>query len=149
MARRIRELVPLVQAGQRSISEEEAEFITQETLAIYSTRRMREMSGDYAAIVSALSDDVYLTVDLDVLDPAECPGTGTPEPGGLRYIELVSLIEQVARKKRIVGFDITELMPMSGDTRSEFLAARLLYRMWGWTLVSQGKHPGPDPNRPL
>ena len=149
VARRIRELVPLVQAGQRSISEEEAELITAEKLPIFSTRRMREMDGDYSAIVSALSNEVYLTIDLDVLDPAECPGTGTPEPGGLRYVELVSLIAQVAQKRRIVGFDITELMPMSGDTRSEFLASRLLYRAWGWTLVSQGKHPGPDPNRPL
>lgn len=149
VARRIRELAPLVQAGQRSISEEEAELITAERLPIFSTRRMREMEGDYSAIVSALTNDVYLTIDLDVLDPAECPGTGTPEPGGLRYVELVSLIAQVAETRRIVGFDITELMPMSGDTRSEFLAARLLYRTWGWTLVSQGKHPGPDPRRPL
>lgn len=149
VARRIRELVPLVQAGQRSISEEEAELISEEKLPIFSTRRMREMNGDYRTIVEALSGDVYITIDLDVLDPAECPGTGTPEPGGLRYVELVALIEQVARAKRIVGFDITELMPMSGDTRSEFLAARLLYRTWGWALVSQGKHPAPDPNRPL
>lgn len=149
VARRIRELAPLVQAGQRSISEEEAELIAAEKLPVFSTRRMREMNGDYAPIVAALSSDVYVTIDLDVLDPAECPGTGTPEPGGLRYLELVSLIEQVARKRRIVGFDVTELMPMSGDTRSEFLAARLLYRTWGWTLVSQGKHPGPDPDRPL
>lgn len=149
VARRIREIVPLVQAGQRSISEEEAELIAAEKLPIFSARRMREMGGDYAPIVSALSESVYVTVDLDALDPAECPGTGTPEPGGLRYLELVALIEQLGKSRRIVGFDITELMPLAGDTRSEFLASRLLYRMWGWTLVSQGKHPGPDPSRPL
>ncbi len=149
VARRIRELVPLVQAGQRSISEEEADLIAAERLPIFSARRMREMGSDWSPIVSALSDSVYVTVDLDVLDPSECPGTGTPEPGGLSYLELVSLIEQVARKRRIVGFDIMELMPIGGDTRSEFLASRLLYRMWGWTLVSQGKHPAPAADRPL
>jgi agmatinase len=147
--RRVRELVPGVQAGVRSISEEEAELITRERLAVFSARRVKAMAGDYAGIVEALTPDVYVTVDLDVFDPAECPGVGTPEPGGLGWFEVTEMVAAVARQRRIVGFDIMELMPLAGDTRSDFLAARLLYRMWGWTLVSQGKHPGPDPRRPL
>jgi agmatinase len=148
--RRVREIVPVAaQAGVRSISEEEAELISRDRLAVFSARRVRDMAGNYAAIADALTDDVYITVDLDVIDPSECPGVGTPEPGGLTWFEITDLVAAVARRRRIVGFDIMELMPLAGDTRSEFLAARLLYRMWGWTLVSQGKHPGPAADRPL
>jgi len=148
--RRVREIVgTAAQAGVRSISEEEAELIAREKLAVFSARRVKDMDAAYAPVVDALTDDVYITVDLDVIDPSECPGVGTPEPGGLTWHEITDLVAAVARRRRIVGFDIMELMPIGGDTRSEFLAARLLYRMWGWTLVSQGKHPGPAPDRPL
>jgi agmatinase len=147
--RRVRELVPAVQVGIRSISEEEAELISREKLAVFPARRVLAMGDDYSPIVDALTDDVYLTVDLDALDPSQCPGVGTPEPGGLGWFEVTELVAQVARRRRIVGFDLMELNPVAGETRSEFLASRLLYRIWGWTLVSQGKHPGPDPNRPL
>lgn len=146
---RVREICPAVQAGIRSISEEEAELIQQKGLAVFSMRKVRELEGDYQAIVEGLSRDVYVTVDLDAIDPSECPGVGTPEPGGMSWFELTDLIAQLASRHRIVGFDITELMPIAGDIRSEFLAARLLYRMWGWSLVSQGKHPAPSPDRPL
>jgi agmatinase len=147
--RRVREIVPAVQAGQRSISEEEAELIHQKRLPVFSARAVRAMRGDYAPIVEALGEDVYITVDLDVFDPSECPGVGTPEPGGLDWFEITDLIAQVAAARRIVGFDVMELMPIPGDVRSEFLASRLVYRMWGWTLVSQKRHPGPSPDRPL
>jgi agmatinase len=148
--RRVREIVgTAAQAGVRSISEEEAELITREKLAVFSARRVKDMDAAYAPVVDALTDEVYITVDLDVIDPSECPGVGTPEPGGLTWHEITDLVAAVARRRRIVGFDLMELMPIGGDTRSEFLAARLLYRMWGWTLVSQGRHPGPAPDRPL
>lgn len=148
--RRVREIVPTaVQAGIRSISEEEAELLERERWPVFSARTVKAMAGDYSRVVEALSEDVYVTVDLDVFDPAECPGVGTPEPGGLGWFEITDLVAQVARRRRIVGFDIMELMPIGGDTRSEFLASRLLYRMWGWTLVSQGRHPGPISGGPL
>jgi agmatinase len=147
--RRVREIVPAVQVGIRSISEEEAELIAEKKWPVFSARKTKAMRGDYGAIVDALTDDVYITVDLDCFDPATVPGVGTPEPGGLDWYELTDIVAQVAKKKRIVGFDIMELMPLGGQVRSDFLAARLLYRMWGWALVSQGKLSPPDPNRPL
>jgi agmatinase len=147
--RRVRELVPAVQVGIRSVSEEEADLIARQKLAVFPARRVKAMAGDYEPIVEALTQDVYLTVDLDALDPSECPGVGTPEPGGLTWFEVTEMVEQVARRRRIAGFDLMELNPVAGETRSEFLASRLLYRIWGWTLVSQGKHPGPAPDRPL
>jgi agmatinase len=146
---RVRELVPAVQAGIRSVSEEEAERITRERLSVFSARRVKAMAGDFSPIVEGLTADVYLTIDLDAFDPSECPGVGTPEPGGLGWHDVTELVAQVARRRRLVGFDIMELMPLAGDTRSEFLASRLLYRLWGWCLVSQGKHPGTAPDRPL
>ncbi len=147
--RRVREMVPATQVGIRSISEEEAELIGANKWPMFSARKTKAMRGDYAPIVDSLSDDVYITVDLDAFDPATLPGVGTPEPGGLDWYELTEVVAQVARKKRIVGFDIMELMPIGGQVRSDFTAARLTYRMWGWTLVSQGKLAAPDPNRPL
>jgi len=146
---RVRELVPAVQAGIRSVSEEEAERITRERLPVFSARRVKAMAGDYSPIVDALTDEVYLTVDLDAFDPSECPGVGTPEPGGLGWFDVTEIVAQVAQRRRIVGFDLMELMPLPGDTRAEFLASRLLYRIWGWCLVSRGRHPGPAPGRPL
>jgi agmatinase len=140
---RVREICQAVQVGIRSISEEEGERIRSKNWPVFSMRSVREMNGDYSAIVDALSDEIYITVDLDGFDPSECPGVGTPEPGGLTWFQVGDLLEQVATRRRIVGFDIMELMPLPGDVRSEFLASRLLYRMWGWTLVSQGKHPLP------
>lgn len=146
---RVRELVPAVQAGIRSVSEEEAERISRERLPVFSARRVKAMAGDYAPLVDALTEDVYVSVDLDAFDPSECPGVGTPEPGGLGWYEVTEILAQVARRRRIVGFDIMELLPLAGDPRSEFLAARLLYRLWGWSLVSQGRLHGPAADRPL
>ncbi len=147
--RRVREMVPAVQVGIRSISEEEAELISEQDWPVFSARKTKNMKGEYAPIVEALTDDVYITVDLDCFDPATVPGVGTPEPGGLDWYELTGIVAQVAKKKRIVGFDIMELMPLGGQVRSDFLAARLTYRLWGWSLVSQGKLAPPDDKRPL
>jgi agmatinase len=147
--RRVREMVPAVQVGIRSISEEEAEVIAEKKWPVFSARKTRAMRGDYSAIADALTEEVYVTVDLDCFDPATVPGVGTPEPGGLDWYELTEIVGQVARRRKIVGFDIMELMPLGGQVRSDFLAARLTYRLWGWTLVSQGRLAPPDANRPL
>jgi agmatinase len=144
--RRVREIVPVAaQVGLRSISEEEAELIAANQWPIFGARKVRAMKGDYAAIAESLTDDVYITVDLDCFDPAVCPGVGTPEPGGLDWYELTGVVAEIARRRRIVGFDIMELMPLAGQIVSDFTAARLTYRMWGWTLISQGKMPPPGP----
>ena len=79
---------------------------------------------------------VFITFDLDALDPGIVPGTGTPEPGGLDWYEAVDLIAAVARRSKIVGFDVVELAPLPGQVASDFLAARLVYRMIGLALGS-------------
>jgi agmatinase len=133
--RRIREIAPAVSVGIRSMSEEEADHLRSHPAPIWSTRRLRSLKGDFGPIVDALTDDVFVTFDLDALDPATLPATGTPEPGGLDWYEAVDLLQAVARKRRIVGFDVVELAPLAGNVASDFLAARLVYRMIGLALV--------------
>lgn len=136
--RRIREICPAASVGIRSLSEEEAEYLRAHPAPIWSTRQFRALGGDAAPILDALTDDVFITFDLDGLDPSCLPGTGTPEPGGLDWYEASDLIGAVAAKKRIVGFDVVELAPLAGDVASDFLAARLTYRMIGHMMRSHG-----------
>ncbi len=135
--RRIREQVPAVSVGIRSLSEEEAEHLEAHPVPMWSTRAFRALEGDWQAILSALTDDVFVTFDLDALDPAFVPGTGTPEPGGLDWYEAVDLLRAVSRRARIVGFDVVELAPLPGQVASDFLAARLTYRLIGLALASR------------
>ena len=137
--RRIRERVPAVSVGIRSISEEEAEYFRAHPSPVWSMRQFRALKGEWAPILSALSDDVFVTFDLDALDPSIVPGTGTPEPGGLDWYETVDLLAAVAKRKRIVGFDVVELAPLPGSIASDFLAARLTYRLIGLALASGQK----------
>jgi agmatinase len=88
-------------------------------------------------VLDALTADVFVTFDLDGLDPAYLPGTGTPEPGGLDWYEASDLIAAVAATRRIVGCDVVELAPLPGNVASDFLAARMTYRMIGHMLRSQ------------
>jgi agmatinase len=129
--RRIRELVPAVSVGIRSLSEEEAELFREHPIPMWSTRQFRSLRGQWQPILDALTDDVFVTFDLDGLDPSFVPATGTPEPGGLDWFEAVDLLAAVARSRRIVGFDVVELAPIPGQVASDFLAARLVYRLIG------------------
>jgi len=132
--RRVREIVPAASVGIRSISEEEAEFLKSHPQPIWSVRQFRALEGRWDPILDALSDDVFVTFDLDGLDPSILPATGTPEPGGLDWFEAVDLLKAVAERRRIVGFDVVELAPLPGHVASDFLASRLVYRMIGLAL---------------
>jgi len=134
--RRVREMVPAASVGIRSMSEEEAEHLRRRPAPIWSTRRFRELKGDWSPVLAALTDQVFVTFDLDALDPSILPATGTPEPGGLDWYEAVDLLRAVAGRSRIVGFDVVELAPIPGQVASDFLAARLTYRLMGLALAS-------------
>jgi agmatinase len=79
-----------------------------------------------------LGDVVYVTIDIDGFDPAYAPGTGTPEPGGLDWYDVTALLQLVAAEKKVVGADIVEVMPIPGQAVTEFLAARLAYKLMGY-----------------
>mgnify|MGYP002629474800 FL=1 len=84
------------------------------------------------SILDLIEGPVYVTIDLDVLDPSEMPSTGTPEPGGLSYRDIVGLMRTVCRRRNVVGFDVVELMPREHDRAPNFLAARLIYQLMAY-----------------
>lgn len=132
VARRIMEICPLVQAGIRSLSVEEAEFLAISPVKSYPADFILDGGSWCETICADLRGDVYLTVDLDVLDPAVMPATGTPEPGGIAWRDLIRLIRGVAKRCRIRGFDIVELAPIPGMVAPDFLASKLIYRIMGY-----------------
>lgn len=136
VARRISGCCPLIQVGIRSLSAEEAAFLPGSQVKSFSADYVLEEKDWCDVIVRHLQGDVYISVDLDVLDPAFMPATGTPEPGGIGWKDLLRLVRAVSEKCRIRGFDIVELAPIPGLIAPDFLAAKLTYRMMGYTLNS-------------
>jgi len=131
--RRIREIVETtVSVGIRSVSEPEARRIEEEEVPIYWARDVVGRTDWIPEAVSRLTDEVYLSVDLDGLDPSIMPATGTPEPGGLGWYETLALIREIARQKRIVAADLVELAPIEGWHAPDFLAARLAAKIVGY-----------------
>ena len=89
------------------------------------------------AIVKNTKKKVYMTVDLDVLDPAEMPSTGTPEPDGMRYGYLRDIIREVLRSKELIGADFNELCPIPGIAAPNFMAAKLIYNTIGYAFSAR------------
>lgn len=117
----------LVQVGIRSMDIEEKKNV-QESNCFYM-HEIQKKNKWAEGVLSRISENVYITFDLDAFDPAICPGTGTPEPGGLFWYETLDLLKKVFQQKNVVGFDIVELAPIEGNQVSEFLAAKLYYKM--------------------
>ncbi|OAQ20362.1 agmatinase [Thermosulfurimonas dismutans] len=119
----------VVAVGIRTASREEYELIQREKLSVLWAR---DLKRDFEAGLANLKDllgegPVYVTLDLDGFDPAEAPGVGTPEPGGLTWYEVLEILK-LAASFRVIGFDVVELLPIPGDPRTEYLAARLIYK---------------------
>jgi len=139
-ARRICEICPIVQIGTRSMSKEEKDFLATQvngrikTISVYD---ILEMPMWKDAATNALSENVYVSIDLDVFDPAVMPAVGTPEPGGLGWYETLDLLRDVTKDKKVVGFDVVELCPIKGQVASDFLAAKLVYRLLGYVFSSK------------
>ena len=85
------------------------------------------------ALLEKLSDNVYITIDLDVFDPSIIPSTGTPEPGGLLWYDVLALLYAVCKKKNVVGFDVVELCPNENNKAPDFTAAKLIYKMLAYS----------------
>lgn len=123
----------LVAVGIRSMSVDELEFMDKNLT--YFAHDIWDNEDWMDQVVGNLADTVYVTLDLDVLDPSLLPSTGTPEPGGLEWYPMLKLLKKVAAAKKIVGFDIVELCPKSTDKSSDFLAAKLIYKMLSYVFV--------------
>jgi agmatinase len=131
--RRMLDDAPVTQVGLRSAAIEEARLIRERRLPFFSPRELRALP-DLSGIIDTLAENVYVTIDLDGIDSGEMPAVGTPEPGGLSWDEVSALMEAVAAKRRIVGFDLTELAPDLGPKACAYAAAKLAYRMIGLAL---------------
>jgi agmatinase len=130
--RRCSEVAPVTQIGLRSAEAEEHGHITSRGYAYFPPQAFRRLGhGD---IVERLTESVYITIDLDGFDPSQMAAVGTPEPGGLFWDEVVELLASVAARRRIVGFDVTELAPAEGPRSCAQMAAKLTYRLIGLAL---------------
>ncbi|MBO7522921.1 MAG: agmatinase [Bacteroidales bacterium] len=132
---RAAECSPVVQVGIRSMAAEELESI--DLNRVFFAHKLHYDKTLYDKATDMLSDNVYITIDLDVLDPSIMPSTGTPEPGGLDYFELTRFLSQVASKKNIVGFDVVELCPSKVNKGPDFVAAKLVYQLLSY--IYKGK----------
>ena len=124
---RCREYAPFVQVGIRSMSAEELPYADKER--IFYAHELYYEKELYRKAVESLSGNVYVTIDLDVFDPSLMPSTGTPEPGGPDYFELMHFLRDVAAKRNIVGFDVVELCPSPGSKFPDFIAAKVIYQL--------------------
>ncbi|MGD0583350.1 MAG: agmatinase [Bacteroidales bacterium] len=124
---RAREVAPVVQVGIRSMSAEELPFADWDK--IYPAHRLYYEKDLYSKALESLTDDVYITIDLDVFDPSLMPSTGTPEPGGPDYYEIMHFLRDVAEKRNVVGFDVVELCPNPANKMPDFVAAKVIYQL--------------------
>ena len=138
MARVVRDLkLPAVQVGIRSISAEEARSLDQFPTHIYWAKDIAGRTDWWEEAVGHLTENVYLTIDIDGLDPSLVAQTGTPEPGGLGWYEVLGLIRTLARSRRVVGMDLTEYAYVEGFSASAFLCAKLIYKSLSYIFESE------------
>ena len=140
-ARRVSELCPVSLVGVRSMSQEEADTLRSServSLFPYEGQLTDETCG---SVADSLSGPVYISVDLDVLDPSIMPAVGTPEPGGLEWYALLRLLRLVAERHTIVGLDVVELAPREGPASCAYTAAKLVYKLIGYsTALGPGRN---------
>lgn len=128
---RIREFVPsLVQVGIRAIDKEEVDSRKPNQHMFFSHAIADPQNKAWMQqAVEKLTENVFISIDLDVFDPAIMPSTGTPEPGGMWWYQFMDFVDKVIAQKNVVGFDVVELAPRKGEPAPDFFAAKLVYRM--------------------
>jgi agmatinase len=131
--------LPLVQVGIRNISEGEMKWWREKKPStIFWARNYCTGKHTVQEVLDALGDrPVYLTIDVDGLDPSVIPGTGTPEPGGLSWYQTLDLLKGLFEQKNVVGCDVVELSPIGGENVSEFAVAKLIYKIIGYKYDKQ------------
>ncbi len=121
------ETTNLIQVGIRSMDVAEKRVMNLDN--VFFAHEMAQDEFWMDAAIELMTDNVYITIDLDGFDPSICPATGTPEPGGLMWYESLAFFKKVFEQKNVVGFDIVELCPNEIEKSSDFLAAKLYYKL--------------------
>lgn len=124
---RIREFAQIVQVGIRSMSVGELPYADSER--IFYAHQLLSDKSLYTGAIDKIGNNVYVTIDLDVFDPSLIPSTGTPEPGGPEYHDIMLFLKEVAAKRNIVGFDVVELCPSQYNKAPDFVAAKIIYQL--------------------
>jgi agmatinase len=124
---RVKELCPFLQVGIRSMDVSEKERLDKNRIIF--AKDIHTDKNWIKKAVSKLSRTTYITIDLDVFDPSIMPSTGTPEPGGLSWYDVLTLLQTVSENTDIVGFDVVELCPDGKNKAPNFLAAKLIYKL--------------------
>lgn len=137
--RRIIDLgLPTLPVGIRSICKEEAQLIAAKKIpVVYAREIYHNRNWIEKAIANIATRQVFITIDLDGLDPSLLPGVGTPEPGGLNWYELTQFLKQIFLQREVIGCDVMELAPLADSVVSEFTAAKLVYKLIGYYNLSK------------
>ncbi len=140
--RRIVEMgLPTLAVGIRSLCQEEADLIKAKSLSVMWAREIaRDPNWCDRALSQIPTQRVFITIDLDGIDPASMPGVGTPEPGGLDWYALTHFLRQVCQTHQVLGCDVMELAPVVDSVVSQFTAAKLVYKLIGYQMLAQGWH---------
>lgn len=125
----------LIQVGIRSMDIMEKTVMDEEKTYFAHDMAVDDTWMDSA--IDQMTDNVFITFDLDAFDPSIMPSTGTPEPGGLLWYETLDFLKQVFAEKNVVGFDIVELCPNKREKSSDFLAAKLYYKMLSYKFMDE------------
>jgi len=131
--------LPTLSVGIRSLSEPEGQLIQAEGFSIIWGAELASLTVKrFGKALELLPETVYLTFDVDYFDPALIPATGTPEPGGGKWWSTLALLRELFRRKRVVAMDVVELAPIVGQTVSDFIAARLVYKLCAYWAEAAG-----------
>ncbi len=134
---RAKELCPIVQVGIRSMDIGEKPNLDPQR--VFWAHKINGSNEWMDQAIDLLTDNVYLTIDLDGFDPSIMPSTGTPEPGGMQWYQVLQLIKKLIERKNLVGFDIVELCPNKLEKSSDFLASKLLYKILSYKFGEKSK----------
>ncbi|MCJ7581575.1 MAG: agmatinase [Candidatus Aminicenantes bacterium] len=138
---RAKEFCPIVQVGIRSMSSDETKVLDEERM--FYAHDIKNTRDWYKKVSEKIKDHVYLTIDLDVFDPSIMPSTGTPEPAGLDFDDVLNFVKYVIDNHILVGFDVVELCPNKINRSPDFLAAKLIYMILSYrfkSITESGAH---------
>jgi agmatinase len=137
--RRVLEMgLPTLPVGIRSVCKEEADLIQAQSIPVIWAREIAKDTNWIESAIAAISTQrVFITIDVDGIDPSLMPGVGTPEPGGLSWYGLTAFLRRVFETHEVIGCDVMELAPVVDSVVSEFTAAKLVYKLIGYQATAK------------